>query len=73
MSMVRIIAIILIAAGLFGLVAGSFSYTKDSQAAKLGPLELSIKDKETVPIPAWAGIAAVIVGVGLLFVGGKRG
>ena len=46
---------------------GSFSYTKESHEAKLGPIELSVKDKETVNIPVWAGVAAIVAGALLLF------
>lgn len=72
MNAARFIAIVLIVAGILGLVYGSFSYTKDSHEAKIGPLELSVKDKETVNIPVWAGVGAIVVGAGLLLVGGKR-
>ena len=46
----------LIAAGVLGLVYGSVSYTKDTHEAKLGSIELSVKGKETVNIPVWAGV-----------------
>ena len=46
---------------------GKFSYTKETHEAKLGPLELSLKDKETVNIPVWAGVGAIVVGGLLLF------
>jgi hypothetical protein len=59
-------AIGLIAAGILGLVYGKFSYTKETHEAKLGPLELSLKDKETVNVPAWAGVGAILVGGALL-------
>jgi len=72
MNAVKIAAIVLIAAGVLGLVYGSFSYTKDTHAAKLGPIELSVKDKETVNIPVWAGVGAIVIGGGLLLVGGKK-
>ncbi len=52
--------------GILGLVYGKFSYTKDTHGAKLGPLELSIKDKETVNVPAWAGVVAILAGGVLL-------
>jgi hypothetical protein len=55
-----------------GLVYGSFSYTKENHEAKIGPITLSVKEKETVNVPMWAGIAAVVAGVVLLLVGGKR-
>ena len=73
MNAVKMAAVVLIAAGVLGLVYGSFSYTKDTHEAKLGPIELSVKDKETVNIPAWAGVGAIVIGGALLLIGGKRG
>ncbi len=73
MTATRIIAILLIVAGGLGLAYGGFSYTKDTTAVKLGPIELSVKEKETVNIPMWAGIAAIVVGGLLLAAGGKKG
>ena len=69
MSSTKIIAIVLIVAGLLGLVYGKFSYTKETHDAKVGPIELSVKDKETVNVPVWAGVGAIVVGAGLLLVG----
>ena len=60
MNAIKILAIALIVAGALGLGYGSFSYTKESHEAKLGPIELSVKDKETVNIPVWAGVAAIV-------------
>ena len=71
MSALKIVAILLIAAGILGLVYGGFTYTKTTHEAKLGPLELSVKDKETVNIPVWAGVGAIVVGGVLLLVGKK--
>ena len=73
MNAVKIAAIVLIAAGVLGLAYGSFSYTKETHEATLGPIELSVKDKETVNIPVWAGVGAIVIGGGLLLVGGKKG
>jgi hypothetical protein len=73
MNAVKMAAIVLIAAGVMGLAYGSFSYTKDTHEAKLGPIELSVKDQETVNIPVWAGVGAIVIGGGLLLVGGKKG
>jgi multidrug transporter EmrE-like cation transporter len=66
MSGARIAAIVLILAGILGLAYGSFTYTKETHKAKLGPFELSIKDKETVNVPVWAGVGAIVAGVALL-------
>jgi LPXTG-motif cell wall-anchored protein len=68
----KIVALLLIAAGIVGLVYGKFSYTKETHEAKLGSLELSVKDKETVNIPVWAGVGAIVVGGVLLFVKKKE-
>jgi hypothetical protein len=67
-SPLKIVAILLIAAGVIGLVYGGITYTKTTHDAKVGPFELSIKDKETVNIPVWAGIGAIVVGGALLVV-----
>lgn len=72
MNALKIAAVVLIAAGVLGLVYGSFTYTKDTHEAKLGPLELSVKEKETVNIPMWAGVGSIVVGGVLLLVGGRR-
>ncbi len=68
MSGIRILAIVLIVAGLLGVLYGEFSYTKETHDAKLGSLELSVEEKQTVNIPAWAGVAAIVAGAALLLV-----
>jgi hypothetical protein len=69
---VKIIGIALIVLGLLALVYGGFSYTKDTHKAKLGPLELSVKEKERVNVPLWAGVGGVVAGAALLLVGSKK-
>ena len=71
MSALKIVAIVLILAGILGLVYGGISYTKTTHEAKVGPLELSVKDRETVNVPVWAGVTAIVVGAGLLLVRGR--
>jgi len=72
MNAVNIVAILLIIAGVLGLVYGSFNYTRETQEAKIGPLELSVKDTQTVYIPVWASIAAIAAGGGLLLFASKK-
>jgi uncharacterized membrane protein YidH (DUF202 family) len=72
MNALKIVGLILIAAGIMALVYGSFSYTKETHQAKLGPLELQVKEKETVNIPVWAGVGAIVVGAALLLVPAKK-
>ena len=66
MSPIKIVAIALIVLGIVGLIYGGITYTKDTHQAKIGPFEMSIKDKETVNIPVWAGVGAIVVGGVLL-------
>jgi multidrug transporter EmrE-like cation transporter len=72
MSAAKMAAIVLIAAGILGLAYGSFSYTKETQEVKLGPLELSMKEKQTVNIPVWAGVGAIVIGGALLLFASKQ-
>ena len=71
MNAAKVAGIVLIVAGALGLMYGSFSYTKETHQAKLGPIELSIKDKETVNVPVWAGVGAIVIGGLLLLFGNK--
>ena len=67
----KILGIALLVMGILAMAYGGFSYTKDSTAVKLGPIELSVKEKERVNVPMWAGVAAAVAG-GLLLVMGSR-
>lgn len=71
MKAVKIAAIALIVAGIIGLAYGGFTYTTDTHTANLGLIELSVKDKETVQIPLYAGVGAILIGGVLLLVGTK--
>ena len=72
MNAVKIAAIVLIVAGVLGLAYGSFSYTKETHEAKIGPIELSVEDRQTVNVPVWAGVGAIALGGVLLLVGSKK-
>jgi heme/copper-type cytochrome/quinol oxidase subunit 2 len=72
MNAIKIVAIVLIVAGLLGLVYRQFSYTKRTHEANLGPIDLSVKEKEKVAIPAWASIAVIVIGGALLVAGPKK-
>jgi hypothetical protein len=71
MNPLKIAAIVLIVAGVLGLVYGGFSYTSETHDAKLGPIEISVKDRERVNVPVWAGVGAIVIGGGLLLFGRK--
>jgi TRAP-type C4-dicarboxylate transport system permease small subunit len=68
----KMMAIVLIVAGALGLAYGGFTYTKETHRAELGPIELSVKDTQTVNIPVWAGIGAIVLGGALLVFGSRN-
>jgi hypothetical protein len=68
----KIAGILLLVAGALALAYGGFSYTKDTTAVKLGPMELTVKEKKTVNVPIWAGIGAIVIGGFLLVAGNKK-
>ena len=73
MNAIKVLGIVLIVGGILALVYGGFSYTKETHEAKIGPITLSVTDKERVNIPMWVGIGAVVVGGLILVFGSKKG
>jgi len=71
-SAIKLVAVLLIIAGVAGLAMGSISYTKTTHAAKIGPFNFAVDEKKTVNIPLWAGIAAVVAGGAMLVVTKRR-
>jgi uncharacterized membrane protein len=67
-TLIKVFAVVFIVAGILGLAYDKFSYTEATHEAKLGPLEFQVKEKKTVTVPQWVGIAAIVVGAGLLVV-----
>jgi len=68
----KMLGIVLIVGGILGLVYGGFTYTKETHEAKIGPLVLSVTDKETVNVPIWVGVGAIVIGGLLLVFGSKK-
>lgn len=68
MNPLKMMAIALMVLGSLGLIYGGFTYTKETHQAKIGPIELSVKEKETVNIPLWAGVGMILAGAVLLVV-----
>ncbi len=71
MNAMKVVALALIVLGALALAYGGFSYTRESHRADIGPIHMSVDDKERVNVPVWAGVAAIIAG-GLMLVVGKR-
>lgn len=71
MNFTKIVGVLLLVAGAASLAMGGFSYTKDTTVVKLGPLEVSAKEKEQVNLPVWLGVGAIAIG-GLLLAFGRK-
>jgi drug/metabolite transporter (DMT)-like permease len=68
MNPLKIVAIVLIVAGVAALAYGGFSYTKETDKAQIGPIKIQVQEKDRVNIPQWAGIAAIVAGVVMLVI-----
>ena len=71
MNGIRMVALALIVAGVLGLAYGSFTYTKQTHEVKLGPIDVAVKEQQTVNIPVWAGLGSMVFGAAILFMGRK--
>jgi hypothetical protein len=72
--MTRAVGMILLLLGLAGLAWGGFTYRQERHKVDLGPVDFSVTEKKTVPIPPIAGAVALVAGLALLVVGnGRRG
>ena len=72
MNAMRIVGVLLLVLGLAGFLTGGFSFTKESTQAKLGPLELTVKEKESVNIPQWISLGAMVIGGVVLVLGFRK-
>ena len=66
MGALRLVGVVLLVLGILAMVYGGFSYTKESTEAKLGPIELQVREKKRVNVPLWAGVVVAALGVVLL-------
>ena len=62
----KLLGAVLLALGILALAYGGFSYTKNTERARIAPIKIEVQDKERVNIPLWAGLAVSIVGAILL-------
>jgi len=72
MNAIKMVAVVLVVAGVLGLAYGGFTYTQETHHADIGALHMSVSDKKTINIPVWAGAGAVLAGAAMLVVGKKR-
>ena len=68
----RIAGIVLIVAGILGLVYGGISYTRSRETVRVGPISASVKQRETVPVSPVISTVVLVAGIGLLVAGSRR-
>ena len=68
MNGMKMVGLVLVVAGVLALMYGGFSYTKETHKADIGPIHLAVEEKQDVNVPLWAGIASVVVGLGMLVI-----
>ena len=66
MNPIKLVGIVLIVLGCVGLAYGSFSYTKDSHSATLGPITVQVEERGTFDVPLALSGGAMVLGVLLL-------
>lgn len=71
MTLIRIVAVLLVAAGVLALAYRGFSYVEETHDVDLGPIEFEVQERERVELPVWLGVGLVAAGTGLLIV--RRG
>jgi len=66
---VIILGVILLIAGVVGLVHPNFSYHKQEEVAKLGPYKATLDEEKVVQIPPALSIVLLVTGIGLVLLG----
>jgi hypothetical protein len=73
MKPLAIVGVLLILAGIAGLVVGRFTYTTEEKVLEVGPLVATAEKEHSISVPDIAGIVAVFGGGGLVVVARRRG
>jgi hypothetical protein len=68
---VKLIGYLLIAFGIFALIAGGISWTDRDTVLDIGPLEAQVEERESIPLSPIVGIAALAGGVALVVAGAR--
>jgi hypothetical protein len=66
---VIILGVILLVLGVVGLVHPNFSYHKQEEVAKIGPIKATVDEEKTAQVPAAVSIVLLVAGIGLILLG----
>ena len=68
MKPIAILGVVLILAGVAGLIFRSIEWTETKNVVDAGPIQINTQEEHNVWIPTAAGIAAILAGLGLVVV-----
>ncbi|HYD08008.1 MAG TPA: hypothetical protein VEC60_19895 [Reyranella sp.] len=72
MKPLALVGVLLIVLGVIGLAVDNISFTERRTVLDVGPIKVQADEQRVIPIPTIAGIVAVVVGLGLVFMGRKN-
>ena len=72
MTAARIAGVVLIVVGLVGVLWGGFSWTQEKTVVDVGPFKATTQEHKSIPFPPVAGGVALVAGVVLLVLPGRR-
>jgi len=70
--MVKLIGIALIVLGVVALAYQGITYTSREKIIDVGPFKAEVKREKTIPLSPVLGVVALVAGVALLLVAGRR-
>lgn len=71
MKPVTIIGIILVVIGIIGFATGGLSFTHEKKDVDLGPVQISHKTQDTLPLTPIFSTVSLLAGLGLVVVGAR--
>jgi hypothetical protein len=67
-----VVGVVLVVLGVAALAYQGITYTSREKVVELGPLKVEAARERTIPLPPVAGAVAVVAGLVLVIVGGRR-
>jgi hypothetical protein len=71
MKPLTIVGILLIVLGIIGYATGGISFTHEKKDVDLGPVQISHKTQDTLPLSPILSTIALVGGLGLVVVGAR--
>ena len=72
MKPIELVGALLIGLGIVGLALDNISFTEKKTVLDVGPLKVTADQQRTIPIPTIAGVVAIVLGAGLIFMSSRK-